>query len=163
MMQRRAIKPYPFILMTGITLLLTCLTNDAMAYGLTVNPDTLSINGTATAELCGGTTAFTITGVELVDPTGTAHSSSVNVGTTLNAGDCVTWNIPDDFSSTTLNAIGTWVLKINTDPGNQFTDEFNVSIFVVPESILGAIAVASASLITFAGYTVLGRIRRHHK
>lgn len=145
---------------TAALLLIGMVDSEVYGYGLTVNPDTVALNGSATAELCAGTTSLTITGVELVDPSGTSHTSAVNVGTTLSAGDCATWNVPGDFS-TALNAVGTWVLKINTDPENLHTSEFNVSLFVVPESILGIIAVTGTSLAALAGYiTLRNRIGR---
>ncbi len=57
--------------------------------------------------------------------------------------------------SVSLNQVGTWTLEVNTNPGNQYRADFAVSIFVIPESIIGAIAVAGASLAVLGGYSVL--------
>ncbi len=148
-------KVYPFIL--AVTLITFAGINTVNAQvGLEVNPDTVSLGSSTTASLCAGTTGFTITSVDLVDPGGTTFSTTINAGTTLNPGNCVTWNIPADFPTLgALNSVGTWVLEVNTDPGNQQRTDFTVSLFVIPESIMGAIAVAGASLAVLGGYSVL--------
>lgn len=93
------------------------------------------------------------TSVVLVDPSGNPFSTNTNVGTILNPRECATWDIPDDFA--TINSVGTWVLEVNTNPGNPHRGDFAVSLFVIPESIIGAIAVAGASLAVLGGYSVL--------
>lgn len=151
--------PYTFLVVLTIVAvgLLTININNVRAQvGLEVNPDTISLNGSTTATLCAGTTGYTITTVELVDPNNNTYASSANVGLTLNPGDCVTWTIPDDFSGlSAINQVGTWVLEINTNPGNQQRAEFAVSLFVIPENMIGAIAITGTSLAVFSGYLTL--------
>ncbi len=63
-------KIYPFMLAVAPITFAGINTTKAQV-GLEVDPDTVSLNGSTTASLCAGTTGFTITSVELIDPNGT--------------------------------------------------------------------------------------------
>jgi hypothetical protein len=54
-----------------------------------------------------------------------------------------------------FNKVGTWVFAANTAGGNPFIFEFAVTFQVVPESVIGALAVVLPSIGAFAGYKVL--------
>jgi hypothetical protein len=62
----------------------------------------------------------------------------------------------NDFGlSTGFNKVGDWTVVVDTNPGNPFIFEFAVTFQVVPESVIGALAVVLPSIGAFAGYKVL--------
>jgi hypothetical protein len=136
-----------------ISSILLGMSNHAYAdYGLSINPDLLPTpTSTATASLCAGVIPLTITGVEIMHESGASYTSMVNVGTTINPGECALWDIPNDFGLSSLD-LGGWVLRVDTDPSGTLVDDFSVLFFVVPESIIGAVAVIGSSLAVLAVY-----------
>jgi hypothetical protein len=48
-----------------------------------------------------------------------------------------------------------WIFAANAAGGNPFLFEFTVTFQVVPESVIGALAVVLPSIGAFAGYKVL--------
>jgi hypothetical protein len=136
-----------------ISSILLGMSNHAYAtYGLSIDPDQLPTpTSTATASLCAGVIPLKITGVELMHESGASYTSMVNVGTTINPGECALWNIPADFGLSSLD-LGGWKLMVDTDPSGPLMYEFSVLFFVVPESIIGAVAVIGSSLAVLAVY-----------
>jgi hypothetical protein len=61
----------------------------------------------------------------------------------------------DFVLSTGFNKVGDWTVLVDTNPGRTFIYEFTVTFMVIPESVIGALAVVLPSIGAFAGYKVL--------
>ncbi len=61
----------------------------------------------------------------------------------------------DFVLSTGFNKVGDWTVVVDTNPGKSYMYEFTVTFQVVPESVIGALAVVLPSMGAFAGYKVL--------
>jgi hypothetical protein len=73
---------------------------------------------------------------------------------TINANNC--GNIlPGNNGFGGFDQVGTWIFAANAAGGNPFIYEFVVTFQVVPESVIGALAVVLPSMGAFAGYKVL--------
>jgi secreted protein with Ig-like and vWFA domain len=60
----------------------------------------------------------------------------------------------DFVLSTGFNKVGDWTV-VDTNPGKSYMYEFTVTFMVIPESVIGALAVVLPSMGAFAGYKVL--------
>ena len=130
---------------------------NAQSYGLTIDPDVLPTpSDTAIAEFCAGVTDLTITEAKIIDPLGTEYNTAVNLGV-VSAGDCVTWDIPTDFGIASLTPIGSWSMVVDTTEGNPVIEDFIVTFFVLPESVIGAIAMIGASIAILGVYMLRKR------
>ena len=98
--------------------------------------------------------ATTIDFIALVRPDGTiAFSTPVNIN--IPAGNCVTIN-PGMNGFGGFDMVGDWwIFAANASGGNPFLFEFTVTFMVIPESVIGALAVVLPSIGAFAGYKVL--------
>jgi hypothetical protein len=61
----------------------------------------------------------------------------------------------DFVLSTGFNKVGDWIVVVDTNPGKPIIFDFAVTFQVVPESVIGALAVVLPSIGAFAGYKVL--------
>lgn len=101
-----------------------------------------------------------VTYVAVYDPTGTLVTNSI-IDTsiplpTIPAGGSYTWRLNEDLG-VYPNMVGDWLVVIDTEPGTTWLIDFGVSVFVVPESMLGAIGVVGATL---GAYIAYNRIKR---
>ena len=98
--------------------------------------------------------ATTIDFIALIRPDGTtAFSTPVNI--TIPAGNCAIIN-PGMNGFNGFDMVGEWwIFAANASGGNPFLFEFTVTFMVVPESVIGALAVVLPSMGAFAGYKVL--------
>jgi hypothetical protein len=98
----------------------------------------------------------TINQIALIRPNGTtAFSTPIGPIVTIPANDCATID-PGDHGFGGFDMVGDWwIFAANADGGNPFIFEFVVTFQVVPESVIGALAVVLPSIGAFAGYKVL--------
>ncbi len=98
----------------------------------------------------------TINQIALVRPdASTAFSTPITTIATIPAGNCDTID-PGDYGFTGFDQVGDWwIFAANADGGNPFMFEFTVTFQVIPESVIGALAVVLPSIGAFAGYKVL--------
>jgi hypothetical protein len=98
----------------------------------------------------------TITNIYLVDPANIFHSYSGSppLPITIPADNCLKLDTTD-FGLAGFNQVGNWVLVADAQDGFPFLYEFTVTFMVIPESIIGALAVVLPSIGAFAGYKVL--------
>jgi len=98
----------------------------------------------------------TITNIYLVDPANIFHSYSGSppLPITIPADHCLKLDTTD-FGLAGFDQVGNWVLLADTQDGFPFLYEFTVTFMVIPESVIGALAVVLPSIGAFAGYSVL--------
>ncbi|MEM2856843.1 MAG: hypothetical protein QW416_07070 [Candidatus Nitrosocaldaceae archaeon] len=129
--------------------------NNSVRFSIT--PDVAPIGGSATAELCAGDFDIQVNNLWFFDPYEhpPTHYYPVNTSklTTVQANTCYTWNIPGDFEpnpsslrTAPLSHVGGWQVALDAEEG-YWSDDFEVTIFVVPESIIGSIAITSIPII----------------
>ena len=98
----------------------------------------------------------TINQIALIRPNGTiAFSTPIGAIVTIPANSCATID-PGAHGFGGFDMVGDWwIFAANADGGNPFLFEFTVTFQVVPESVIGALAVVLPSIGAFAGYKVL--------
>jgi len=109
--------------------------------------------------VCIVSTPRQITDIKLVDPDNTFYNyvGAPALPITLPSGgnQCLHLTASDFGLNTGFNKVGDWVVVVDTIPGMTFTYEFTVTFMVIPESVIGALAVVLPSIGAFAGYKVL--------
>jgi hypothetical protein len=111
--------------------------------------------------VCIVSTTRQITDIKLIDPTNTFHNyvGSPALPITLPSSDgkqCLHLTASDfEGLNAGFDKVGDWVVVVDTNPGKSFIFEFVVTFQVVPESVIGALAVVLPSIGAFAGYKVL--------
>ena len=114
-----------------------------------------SLGDTGLFEICVDADT-TINQISLIRPDGsTAFSTPVGTIVDIPAGSCATID-PGDYGFSGFDQVGDWwIFAANAEGGNPFLHEFTVTFQVIPESIIGALAVVLPSIGAFAGYKVL--------
>ncbi len=121
---------------------------NAYADGISSSPGSIPLRGDTKITL---TTDIDrkVTFIAVFDPTGTLVTSSdidpLIPLPTIPAGGSYTWRLNEDIG-VTPDTVGNWLVVIDTEPGTPMYADFEVSVFVVPESLLGAIGVVGATL-----------------
>ena len=114
-----------------------------------------SLGDTGLFEICVDADT-TIDQISLIRPDGsTAFSTPVGIGVNIPAGSCATID-PASYGFSGFDQVGDWwIFAANAAGGNPFIYEFTVTFMVVPESVIGALAVVLPSIGAFVGYSVL--------
>jgi hypothetical protein len=109
--------------------------------------------------VCIVSTTRQITDIKLVDPDNTflGYVGTPTLPITLPSGSnqCLHLTANDFGLNTGFNKVGDWIVVVDTNPGNPIIFDFAVTFQVVPESVIGALAVVLPSIGAFAGYKVL--------
>mgnify|MGYP001146186749 CR=1 FL=1 len=109
--------------------------------------------------VCIVSTTRQITDIKLIDPTNTFHNyvGAPSLPITLPQGgnQCLHLTASDFGLNSGFNQVGDWLVVVDTNPGNSLIFEFAVTFQVVPESVIGALAVALPSIGAFGGYSLL--------
>jgi hypothetical protein len=110
--------------------------------------------------VCIVSTTRQITDIKLVDPDNTFHNyvgAPPALPITLPSGgnQCLHLTASDFGLNTGFNKVGDWAVVVDTNPGKTLIFDFAVTFQVVPESVIGALAVVLPSMGAFAGYKVL--------
>jgi hypothetical protein len=109
--------------------------------------------------VCIVSTTRQITDIKLIDPANTFHNyiglPSLPITLPQGGNQCLHLQASDFGLSGGFNQVGDWAVVVNTNPGMPFIYEFTVTFQVIPESVIGALAVVLPSIGAFAGYSVL--------
>jgi len=100
----------------------------------------------------------TITNIYLVDPANNFHNYSgpLPLPITIPANNCLYLEANDFVGlAAGFDQVGNWALLADIQGGFSFLYEFVVTFQVIPESIIGALAVTLPSIGALAGYRVL--------
>ncbi len=118
-----------------------------------------NLGGQGDIFICIVSTQRQITDIKLIDPASTFHNyvGSPSLPITLPQGgnQCLNLRASDFGLSSGFNQVGDWVVVADTNPGKSFIYEFAVTFQVIPESVIGALAVVGTPIATFAGYKLL--------
>src|SRR5437867_13453037 len=129
---------------------------------VTANPGTVSFGGSTQVIVCTDDTPRTIFPDSLVSPSG-VHYSPKGGGYQLQANECMSFFIGGSDTEfprvASLSEPGTWVAFFQSGPGNNIFVDFGVSFFVIPESVIGAIALTGTSLAVLGGYVLVAKKR----
>ena len=133
---------------------------------LTVNPDPIQVNGTAEITLTmesSGIGSTTVTGWAVFEPDQDVCETSVVVP--IPPGGSITKVYPTDFTISSADdpntgnnqcdtgTISTYTVLVSTSIGDPILKTFSTSFGVVPESIIGAVGVVSASIASFCFFS----------
>ncbi len=109
--------------------------------------------------VCIVSTTRQITDIKLIDPANNFHnyvgSPSLPITLPQSGNECLHLTTSDFGLINGFNQVGDWAVVVDTNPGMSFIFEFAVTFQVIPESVIGALAVALPSIGAFAGYSIL--------
>ena len=131
---------------------------------ITADPGTISLGGTTKVIICTGNTPRDVMPLSLISPSGILYQGKLEVFEVF-ANQCFGFDIggtsSDFVGVTSLSEPGNWVATFkDMQNGNEFTVDFGVSFFVIPESAIGAIALTGTSLAVLGGYVLIAKKRK---
>lgn len=115
-----------------------------------VNPDTINVNQDTDFKVCAGNTPIHVIDAMITNPAGDSFFDvfgEIDIPTNI----CQKWDVSDDFEGLSIDMPGTYLVDVNTD-SSDFSSEFGVSFFVIPESPIGVAALMGSSLAAFGGF-----------